>query len=85
MTRGRAKVTVTLDFYVELSATMERNDYGVPGSPVWYEPGDVDVVSIALDDQEWTEQEFADVWGEKLAGLVVESASDMAEDWEPEE
>jgi len=25
-----------------------RNDYGVPGSPVWYEPEDIEVVSVEI-------------------------------------
>jgi len=38
-----------------LSARMERTDYGVPGSPVWYEPEDIEfdlTINIAGVDVE---------------------------------
>jgi hypothetical protein len=36
------------DVTVWYSASMTRNDYGVPGSPVWWEPDDVEVVSVEI-------------------------------------
>lgn len=36
------------DMVITFEAYMERNDYGVPGSPVWYEPSDVEVVAVEI-------------------------------------
>jgi len=33
---------------VQFSARAERNDYGVPGSPVWYEPVDIEIESAEV-------------------------------------
>lgn len=43
---------------VQFSARAERNDYGVPGSPVWYEPVDIEIESaevlgVAVDLKAW--------------------------------
>jgi hypothetical protein len=36
------------EIYVVFTANMVRSDYGVRGSPVWYEPEDHDVESISI-------------------------------------
>jgi hypothetical protein len=36
------------DMVITFEANMERNDYGVSGSPVWYEPSDVEVVAVEI-------------------------------------
>jgi len=36
------------DFDVTFTANTERSDYGVPGSPVWYEIIDVEVVGVEI-------------------------------------
>ena len=69
-------VCVTMEFYVELSAEMVRNDYGVARSPVWYEPENIEVQGISFGDKSYTEAEFTEKFGEKLAALVAEEASD---------
>lgn len=69
-------VCVTMEFYVELEAEMVRNDYGVARSPVWYEPENIEVRRIMHEDKEYSEEEFAEKFGEKLAALVAEEASD---------
>lgn len=33
---------IYLDVRVDCTARMVRNDYGVSGSPVWYEPEDIE-------------------------------------------
>jgi hypothetical protein len=43
---------------VHFTARAERNDYGVPGSPVWYEPADIqidsaEVLGVAVDLKTW--------------------------------
>lgn len=67
------------DVAVEYVATMERSDYGVPGSPVWFEPQDVEVVSVEILGIE--------VAFEALSKELQSEILAMAEecDWEPEE
>ena len=45
-------VTFTVEVTARVDCEMERNDYGVTGSPVWYEPNPdtMDVSSVAFDD-----------------------------------
>ncbi len=38
----------TDDLTMVFEATFERNDYGVPGSPVWYEPVDIKLVALEV-------------------------------------
>ena len=33
---------------VQFTARMARNDYGVPGSPVWYEPEDIEIDALEI-------------------------------------
>jgi hypothetical protein len=50
-----ATATLELDrITVVFSADMERSDYGVQGSPVWYEPTNIEVVSVEILDVEVT-------------------------------
>lgn len=40
--------TETEDMVITYHAEAERSDYGVPGSPVWYEIVDVEVVGVEI-------------------------------------
>jgi hypothetical protein len=40
--------TETEDMVITYEAETERSDYGVPGSPVWYEIVDVEVVGVEI-------------------------------------
>jgi len=40
--------TETEDMVISYEAETERSDYGVPGSPVWYEIVDVEVVGVEI-------------------------------------
>lgn len=33
---------------VHFAADAERNDYGVPGSPVWYEPVNIEITALEV-------------------------------------
>lgn len=67
------------DVSVWYAANMERNDYGVSGSPVWYEPQDVEVISIEVLGVE--------VAFESLPKELQDEVLAMAEecDWETEQ
>lgn len=45
-------VTFSLEVTARVDCEMERNDYGVPGSPVWYEPNPdtLEISNIAFED-----------------------------------
>jgi len=36
------------ELYIAFSANMELCDYGVPGSPVWWEPVDIQAESVEI-------------------------------------
>jgi len=36
------------DVRIVYSADLHLNDYGVPGSPTWYEPDGINVVSVEI-------------------------------------
>lgn len=38
----------TEDIDVTFSADLVRSDYGVPGSPVWYEPENIEIEEIVI-------------------------------------
>lgn len=46
---ARQTVTVNIDVTVELESNMVRSDYGVRGSPVWYEAEDIDFAYLTID------------------------------------
>jgi len=41
-------VSFTIDIDAALTAKMVRNDYGVPGSPVWYDAEDHDFADLTI-------------------------------------
>jgi len=44
-----AQATVNTEYMtLVFTAIMERSDYGVPGSPVWYEPTNIELDSIEI-------------------------------------
>jgi len=44
----RTAIVETDDMEITFEAEFERSDYGVPGSPVWDEIKDVEVVGVAI-------------------------------------
>jgi len=38
----------TEEMTIVFSADMDRNDYGVQGSPVWYEPTNIEVDTVEI-------------------------------------
>jgi hypothetical protein len=72
-----ATATVSTDrITITFSADMDRCDYGVPGSPVWYEPSNIEVVSVEILDVEVTFQLLP-------PGLqqAIRDLADEIEDW----
>ena len=76
------KAHLSLDLTANLTGRSVRNDYGVPGSPVWYDVEDIYIETVYMFDREWTQKELEAEFG-KLAEWIIETAE--AEDFEIEE
>lgn len=75
------KANLNLDLSVALTGRAVRNDYGVPGSPVWYDVEDVEIDTAWFLDREWTGAEFEAEFG-KLAEWIINDVK--LEDFEDE-
>ena len=64
-----------------VSAGWEKNDYGVPRSPVWYEPADPEVeYPVEVDGEDYTENRLREegVDTDEMEQQLLE----RAEEWE---
>ena len=72
-----------LHIEVLATATVGRNDYGVPGSPVWDEVEDVDIEEYVINGEAYTFKELKVTFPD----LYVDLANDCADtafnsDWD---
>lgn len=71
------------DIEVFFVADMERSDYGVPGSPVWYEPLNIDFAEIIILGKTYEEKELPPRLVDDLLSLVDETTFELeVEDFE---
>jgi hypothetical protein len=71
------------DVDLELSTYMQQHDYGVRGSPVWWESGDVVTDFIYVDGVKYTVESFKSDFGDNaLAELDLLSADIDEDKWE---
>jgi hypothetical protein len=81
-----ATQNVMLEMEAVVSARMERSDYGVPGSPVWDEPTDLEVDEVVIGGVSYDRKTLVEKMGQQgadfLFGLLAEAADG---DWEEEE
>jgi hypothetical protein len=79
-----ATQTILMEMEIQLSARMERTDYGVAGSPVWSEAEDVELDSVHMFGKFWSEREILNHFGKKgglaLINLILEL--ERPEDWD---
>jgi len=70
-----------------VSARMVRNDYGVPGSPVWFEAEDLEIDLITLNGVEYTVSELHETYGgniaDRLEAYIFEAADKIEWDHVP--
>jgi hypothetical protein len=61
-----------------------RTDYGVPGSPVWYEIEDIAIIIIDVNCVSYTPKELEAKFGTELADEIIDYCSDAAyqKDWD---
>ena len=75
---------VTTEIEATVTGSAVKSDYGVPGSPVWYEYEAIDLDSLHMFGRDWSEKElrvtFGDMGADALIGLIFE----QCEDWENE-
>lgn len=75
------RATIVLDLTANLTGRSVRNDYGVPGSPVWYDVDDIEIETVHMFDRDWRHEELEAEFG-KLAEWIIETAE--TEDFEGE-
>ena len=75
-------VKINLEVYVRLQANMVRSDYGVPGSPVFYEAEDIDFADYTVEI-EGVECELK-LLPKELQDVILELAEEQSRkgDWE---
>ena len=75
---------VCIEIEAVVEATMVRNDYGVPGSPVWYEPEDLKLASVWMFGRDWTRQQLVEKFGKQGADAIEELVCDETceDSWE---
>lgn len=64
---------------VWLTAQMERCDYGVPRSPVWWEVVDVEIDQVEIDKKMFSEKQVIETFGAEFAKEIAQTAEDMAD------
>lgn len=83
--RCMASVDDGLTVEAVVSARWVRNDYGVPGSPVWYEAEDLDVESLCINGVDMMPNEAEAKFGKDAVNALWEMTMDVAdnnEGWE---
>ena len=75
-------VKINLEVYVRLQANMVRSDYGVPGSPVFYDADDIDFADFTIEI-EGVEVKIKD-FPMELQDVILEEAIESSEngEWE---
>lgn len=67
------------DFSVRFEATGQLTDYGVPGSPRWFEPEEITITSFEFLGTDFPLAQLPDA----IEAALLEQADDL--DWEPVE
>lgn len=65
------------DIKVVFTATIVRDDFGVPGSPTWWTPENITIEEVEWFDEVFTEKQLP----KKLVEKLYEFAEDI-EDWD---
>ena len=74
-----------LDVCITVTGKSVRNDYGVPGSPVWYEIEDIDIEEFEINGVAYTPKVVEQEWGKEVADELYDVCAEIAGDkyeWE---
>lgn len=81
----RACTTVTYDdIQAVFSATMVKEDYGVPNSPTWWSPEDIELEEVTILDVTFSGKKELGTLPDKLVEALYEMVDNMRpdRDWE---
>lgn len=79
----RVQTTVNYDdIQAVFSATLVKNDYGVPGSPVWWSPEDIELEEVTILDVTFSGKKGLDTLPDKLVDALYEMVNNTDGDWE---
>jgi hypothetical protein len=82
-TEMRVQTTVNYDdIQAVFSATLVKNDYGVPGSPVWWSPEDIELEEVTILDVTFSGKKGLDTLPDKLVDALYEMVNNTDGDWE---
>jgi len=70
---------VSADFSAWFTARGERNDYGVPGSPTWWEPQDIELAAFEFLGRDVPLNQLPDA----IEAALLEQADGL--EWERDE
>lgn len=73
------------DISVELTANMEWNDYGVPGSPRWLEPSDITYSDYDVNGVSYNYKALVEFLGQDAVNEIDAMIEKISEDMEWEE
>lgn len=62
-----------------VTADFVRDDYGVPGSPVWMSPESMAVDTISINGVDYSPKAAAEKFGDELVEAIWETACNAAE------
>jgi hypothetical protein len=69
------------DISATFSATMVKDDYGVPGSPTWWSPEDITLEEVTILDVTFSGKQI-DTLPEKLVEHIMEVMLESVEEWD---
>ena len=81
MTKAQATVNYD-DIQAVFSATLVRDHYGVPGSPVWFTPEDITLEEVTILDVTFSGKKELDTLPNKLVEALYEMVDNMDGEWE---
>lgn len=74
-----------LDVCITATGKSVRSDYGVPGSPVWYEIEDIDIEEFEINGVAYTQDAVEKEWAKDVADELYSLCAEIAgekDEWE---
>lgn len=74
-----------LEVYVWATGQSVRNDYGVPGSPVWYDIEDIMIDTYEINGVTYTHKSLTEKFGAEVADNLHEISAEVTaekDEWE---